>query len=101
DLESLGVARAAEHGRCPFIVLRAVADPASFALPPAASVGLDRDGRTAFGAVLRSVLRHPGQVPDLIRLGAHARRALAALGPAAAALRRADAARLSPPGGEG
>src|SRR3712207_2397214 len=45
DLESLAVARVCrDHGR-PFAVLRAVADPAERALPPAALAGLDEAGR--------------------------------------------------------
>ncbi len=75
------------------MVLRAVADPAGFALPPAAAIGLDEAGRIALLPVLGSILRHPGQVPALLRLARHTRAALAALERAAAA--------LSPPGGGG
>lgn len=79
DLESHLVARvAAEAGR-PFLVLRAIADPALRALPPAAVNGLDERGAPALGRVLASVLRQPGQVPVLLRLAGDVRRALSAL----------------------
>ena len=88
DLESAAVARiAARHG-LPFAVLRAVCDPAGRDLPAAALAALDTEGRIRPGRVLAAVLRRPGGIPGLIRLGqdaAAARRTLlgrvAALGP--------------------
>jgi hopanoid-associated phosphorylase len=79
DLESGGVARAAEAAGLPFAVLRAVADPASRALPPAACIGLDEQGRVRLGAVLASLARSPGQLAGLVRVGLDTRAALAAL----------------------
>lgn len=79
DLESLGVARAAEATNLPFIVLRAVADPASRALPPAALVGLKPDGGADLPAVLGSLARRPGQLPALIRVARDSAAALKAL----------------------
>jgi len=86
DLESHIVATVAQRMRIPFLALRAVADPARFALPPAAAVGLDAGGRVALVPVLRSLLREPAQLPTLLRLAAHTRCALRALSRAAAAL---------------
>ena len=86
DLESAAAgAVAARFGR-PFLVVRAVADPADFDLPPAALVGIDAEGRTALLPVLGSILKGPGQIRDLVRLARHTRRALAALARAAPAL---------------
>ncbi|HEY3919933.1 MAG TPA: hypothetical protein VGL83_19230 [Stellaceae bacterium] len=84
DLESHLVAAAAARGGKPFLVLRAVADPAMRTLPPAAINGLDARGRPAFGRVLASVLRQPGQIPALLRLAGDTRRALDALSSALA-----------------
>jgi hopanoid-associated phosphorylase len=86
DLES-HIAAAAAHrlGRA-FLVLRAVADPAAFALPPAAAVGIEAHGHVAILAVLSSILRRPGQVGDLVRLARYTRRALAMLKRSAPAL---------------
>src|ERR1700691_3210445 len=77
--QSGAVARAAQRAGLPFLVLRAVADPAARELPPAASVGLDAGGRVAFGPVLRSVARSPKQIPGLIAVARDTRRALAVL----------------------
>ncbi|MGH7002218.1 MAG: hypothetical protein ACREEA_12015, partial [Stellaceae bacterium] len=79
DLESHLVARAARSAGLPFVVLRAIADPAGHGLPPAAAVGLDGAGRAALGPVLWSVARWPRQIPDLLRLALETRRALQAL----------------------
>lgn len=87
DLESHLVAGAAAAARIPFIALRAIADPAERSLPPAALIGLDGEGRTALGPVLRSIARHPGQMPALLLLAVDTRRALAALRQGADALR--------------
>ncbi len=79
DLESGAIARIAVAYRLPFIVVRAICDPAERTVPPAALIALRSDGGIGFGNVLRSVLARPAQVPDLLRL-AHdamtARRAL-------------------------
>lgn len=82
DLESGAVVRIALAARLPFIVVRAICDPAERNLPPAALVALDPAGRIGLLPVLRSVARHPGQIPDLLALArdaAYARRALAGL----------------------
>jgi len=83
DLESIVVARAAAALGIPFIVLRAIADPAVRELPPAALVPLGADGRPSIGQVLASVMRRPQQLPTLFSVAREARQALAALvGPA-------------------
>jgi len=79
DMESGAVARAAGTAGLPFAVLRAVCDPAGRTLPPAACVPLRSDGRLQPWAILRSILRRPGQLPGLIALGRDAGRATAAL----------------------
>lgn len=63
DMESH---RAATSG-IPFAVLRAVSDTADQSLPPAARVGLKRDGSPDIPAVLRSLLGSPRQLPALMR----------------------------------
>jgi hypothetical protein len=83
DLESVVVARAAAALGIPFVVLRAIADPAVRELPPAALVPLAADGTPALGPVLASVLRRPKQLPTLLTVAREARQALQALvGPA-------------------
>ena len=72
DLESGAVARVAALHGLPFAVLRAVCDPAQRNLPPAALTALDEDGHISAAALLRSLARRPGQIPDLIALGREA-----------------------------
>jgi len=63
----------------PFAVLRAVCDPAEALLPPAALAALDALGAISIWSVAASLLRHPGQIFDLIALGRAAAAARAAL----------------------
>lgn len=82
DLESGAVARIASTCGLPFAVVRAICDPAERDLPPAALVALDRDGGIAVMAVVRSLVRRPGQIFGLLALArdaAVARRALVRL----------------------
>ncbi len=79
DLESGGVAKiAAAHG-LPFVVVRAICDPAERDLPPAALLALDPQGGIGPLRVLLSILRQPGQLPGLLNLAADAGRARRAL----------------------
>jgi len=89
DLESVVVARAGAALGIPFLVLRAIADPATRALPPAALVPLSAEGKPQLGQVLASVMRRPQQLPSLFGVAREARQALAALVGPAHALRRA------------
>ncbi|MXV44209.1 hypothetical protein GS501_03970 [Saccharibacter sp. 17.LH.SD] len=64
DMESGVVAQSG----LPFAVLRVVCDDAGRDLPPAASECL-KDGRVQAGALLRSLLKHPGQISSLVGMG--------------------------------
>jgi len=67
DMESGAAARFAATRKLPFAVLRVISDDARHVLPPAALVAMQPDGGIALGRVLASLLRHPLQVPGLIR----------------------------------
>jgi len=67
DMESAAAARFAAGRKLPFAVLRVISDDARHVLPPAALVAMKPDGGIALGRVLGSLLRHPLQVPALIR----------------------------------
>jgi adenosylhomocysteine nucleosidase len=67
DMESAVAARFARARKLPFAVLRIISDDARHVLPPAALVAMEPDGGIALGRVLASLLRHPLQVPALIR----------------------------------
>lgn len=79
DMESGAVARAALAEARPFAVLRAVCDPATRSLPPAALVAMAADGRIALGRLLRSLALRPGQVVTLLQLACDAQSARRAL----------------------
>lgn len=80
DLESHHVGAAAARARLPFVVLRAIADPADRDLPPAALVPLTRSGRPNLARVLASIAARPQQIPALLELAGETRVALEALG---------------------
>ncbi len=79
DMESHVAARLAAQNGLPFAALRIVADPADRCLPAAALAGMRPDGSTDVGAVLRSLLRGPSQLPGLISTALDARRAFRGL----------------------
>ncbi|MGI4876264.1 MAG: phosphorylase [Janthinobacterium lividum] len=79
DMETHVAARvAARHGLA-FASVRVVSDAADDDLPPAALVGMRPDGGIDLGAVLRSLARHPAQLPALLRTGRNAEKAFRAL----------------------
>ena len=86
DMESARVAAAAARARLPFVILRAIADPAARDLPPAARLPLRADGRADLRAVMASVARQPGQIPALASVAGETAAALWALGRAGRAL---------------
>jgi len=80
DMESHVAARLALRAGRPFAVLRVISDPAERSLPPAAVVGMKADGSVNLGAVIASLLRDPGQLPELARIATEARAAMRVLG---------------------
>jgi hopanoid-associated phosphorylase len=68
DMESAVAARFAAARELPFAVLRVISDDARHVLPPAVLVAMKPDGGIAIGRVLGSLLRHPLQTPNLIRM---------------------------------
>jgi len=87
DLESHVVASVAQHARVPFVVLRAVADPAERDLPPAALLPLTAGGRPNLARILCSLACHPRQVPALLTLARETKAAFEALRGAGQALK--------------
>lgn len=83
DLESGGTARACAEADKPFVVLRAVADPARRVIPRSALAGLTKTGRMNPLGVARSLLVRPGDLRGLMQLGLETRTALRALSDAA------------------
>jgi adenosylhomocysteine nucleosidase len=68
DMESHVVARLAAAHRLAFAAARVIVDPADRAIPPAALVGMNADGRTNVPAILRELIARPSQLSRLARI---------------------------------
>lgn len=88
DMESHRIAAAAHAEGLPFVVCRAIADPAGRRVPPAALAAFGSDGGIAMGALCASVLKQPSQLAELVRLASDAAAARRGLRRLAAVLRR-------------
>lgn len=84
DMESAGVARAAEEAECPFLVVRVIADPAERTLPSSALHGIDAEGRQRPFRVISKLVMRPWELPGLIQLSGDSKTALGELGRVAA-----------------
>lgn len=69
DMESAAVGRVAASRNLPFVTVRAIADTAAMHLPAAVLHALDSRGEVALPKLLGYSFRHPGQFPELVRLG--------------------------------
>ena len=79
DMESHVAAQAAAEAGIPFAVLRCISDEAGHPVPPAIAISMGSDGGLALGAVLMSIARNPGQIPELMRSFSAFNRAYGAL----------------------
>jgi len=79
DMETHGVAWAAARRSLPFLVIRAVADPAERALPQSAVASLDGGGAVRPLATIAALTRDPRQIAALFGVAADTLTALAAL----------------------
>ena len=91
DMETAAIASQCEAAGVPWSVFRAISDRASDGSVDEEIFALShQDGTPDGGAVLRYVVRHPGRIPHLARLGRGSR--LATRVAAAAAVRALRAA---------
>jgi adenosylhomocysteine nucleosidase len=84
DTESHEAAAVATAAGLPFLVLRAVADPADQVITQVAREALRPDGRVRIRATLGGLIRQPGELMALLRLARQSARAFASLRRAAA-----------------
>ena len=79
DMESHIAAGVAADCALPFAIIRCISDEARHALPPAIAVAMRPDGGVNGWAMLGSLVRKPGQVPEMVRTMRGFMRAMAAL----------------------
>jgi adenosylhomocysteine nucleosidase len=79
DMESHRLAEIAQDAGLPFLVVRAVADPATRAIPRWALKGVNGKGETRIGPILLALLLGPWRIPALTRLAKDSARASATL----------------------
>ncbi|HET9715850.1 MAG TPA: phosphorylase [Pseudolabrys sp.] len=72
DMESHIAAEIAAERKIPFAACRVIIDSAERTLPPVTALALDASGTVNLLAVMRSILRSPGQLPALLRTAADA-----------------------------
>ncbi|CCQ73411.1 hypothetical protein [Magnetospira sp. QH-2] len=85
DMESHGVARVAKAAGVPFLVLRAVSDPADTKLPRAALGGVSPEGHRRPWGVVWGLLKRPNDLGGVLRLAMDSKKALGTLSRVAAA----------------
>ena len=79
DMESLGVAKAAQENDCPFLAIRAISDTAQQNLPAASLQAIDQDGNIKIARVLKELAKKPSDLPALLKLGGNSSKAFASL----------------------
>ena len=79
DMESHAVALAAQTAGVPFLVLRAVADPAHRHLPRAVRGTIAASGRPQIGLIVARLALRPWEVPPVVGLGREAQAAFRSL----------------------
>ena len=79
DMESHLVAKAAARLGIPFAILRCISDEAAADLPPAIAVAMRPDGGLALGAIIKSIVMDPAQLPELMRSTVRFNRVFASL----------------------
>nr|WP_233061316.1 hypothetical protein [Parvularcula mediterranea] len=79
DMESHAVAMVAQQRHLPLYVIRVVADPADQAFPPSALSSVKEDGSVDTLKTLGKLLGRPADLPELMKLGSQASKALEVL----------------------
>jgi adenosylhomocysteine nucleosidase len=94
-MESASMALFAKKAGVPFMVIRAITDPAEMAIPQSVQNSVDEFGRVRLSRVIQGVIKHPMDLSLLVRLGRNFR---AARGVLAKVAFQAGSNLLCPPG---
>ena len=79
DMESLAIAQIAINAKLPCVSIRAIVDEASQCIPEAVIKHTDTFGRPSLFPLFSSLIRNPGLITELIKLGAAMRAATTSL----------------------
>lgn len=79
DMESLAIAQFANKENLPCVSIRAIVDEASQCIPEAVIKNTDIFGRPALIPLFSSLIRNPGLITELIKLGSGMKKATTTL----------------------
>lgn len=79
DMETAAIAGVCEHYQTPWLCARAICDTAAMTLPAGSAKLVNRRGRPRMLGAACYLMRHPGRLKELMRLGEAAKRAAEAL----------------------
>ncbi len=71
DMESGSIAQVADQNNLPFLIIRSVVDTSDETIPMSAINSIDEFGQTKPAALTASLIKSPGDIPKLIKLGKH------------------------------
>lgn len=69
DMESAAIAKIAQKANIPYLVIRAIADPADMNMPDAINYALNDGGTVDMKKLIVYLLTHPYEIPGVIKLG--------------------------------
>ena len=75
DMESFGVARAANENNCSFLIVRSISDIANQSLPKESLKSIDLNNNIKLGNILIDLAKNPNELPSLLRLAQNSRKA--------------------------
>jgi adenosylhomocysteine nucleosidase len=79
DMESFSILSAAHEHKISVVAIRVISDTSTRDMPIFLDTLVDDEGRVSIGGVVRKLVRHPIQLPALIRLGRDSKTAAEAL----------------------
>jgi len=71
DMESGSIAKIADQHNLPFLIIRSVVDTSDETIPVSAINSIDEFGQTKPVALMANLIRNPGDISRLIKLGKH------------------------------